>query len=94
MRLVSLACCGLLVLSQSGCAMVTSSNNYWRGVWSNLGQTSRNAEDPGTRATGEWDFVGKMARGDQPRESENDPLKKLLFSSKSLEIERSLGIGE
>ena len=92
-RFVSLACL-LLVLSQSGCALVKSSNNYCRGVWSNVTQASRNAEDPDTRATGEWDFVGKMARGDQPRESENDPLKKLLFSSKSLEIERSLGIGE
>ena len=74
--------------------MVKSSNNYWRGVWSNLAQSARVTEDPGTRATGEWDFVGKMARGDQAMESENDPLKRLLFSSKSLEIERSLGIGE
>ena len=93
MRRVSLLCC-LLLLSQSGCALVKSSNNYWRGVWSGLAEASRNAEDPDARATGEWDFVGKMARGDQPREAENDPLKKLLFSSKSLEIERSLGIGE
>lgn len=43
-------------------------------------------------ATGEYDYIGKNYRG--PLESENDPIKKWLYSPKHLEIERNLGISD
>ncbi len=72
---------GIVILTQPGCS---------------LGKRLRDAAyDPADRevgkATGEYDYIGKNFRG--PLENENDPLKKLMFSDKALEIERNVGIG-
>lgn len=80
MRALSLLL-ALIVLTQSGCS---------------LGKRLKAAAyDPADqqvgKATGEYDYIGKSFRG--PLENENDPLKKLMFSDKALEIERNVGIG-
>lgn len=39
----------------------------------------------------EWDSVGKAARSNRPLESQNDPIRDLLWSPRAKSIERSLG---
>ncbi len=72
----------LLVLTQPGCM-----------VWKRMKAAAYDpADNTMKKSDGEYDYIRKNFRG--AMEYENDPTKRLLFSEKSLEIERSLGIGE
>lgn len=77
----------LLILTSTGCSSFTG-----KPLWSPF--KSKAAKDDDTVLKDEWGWVGEQGRGDRPMEYENDPLKKLLFDKRSLDIERNLGIGE
>lgn len=80
----------------AGCSLTKSDRSSSRGGLSFFGQ--RQVPDQGDepqaddeRFQDDYETLGKQARGNRPREKQNDPLSKWIDSPTSRQISRDLG---
>lgn len=87
-------CCALLLLG--AVPLLSGCNMFGGGGLSALNPLVWLQNDPPeiqSEDAEDWDFVGKEARGDRPRERDVDSWwKKYIMSDKANAIERNLGI--
>ena len=78
---------------QSGCVVFESARRMTRESFRSLKPRATDMRDSTEEVNHNWDYVGKEARGNRPREHGPDPwFKKHFQSEKARSIERNLGI--
>lgn len=76
-------------LLTTGCGQI---RNVWHSSMTGFDPSTGDYADDSDEEAEKWvTDAGTEGRSDQPREYENDPLKKYLTSEKALSIERNLG---
>jgi hypothetical protein len=87
-----LAMSSLVALLIAGCSWTHSNREtgrVGRSFFGSRGAPEQN-EEPDQKPETDWDYVGKQARGDEPRERDSDPLAKWIEHPTSREIKRNL----
>ncbi len=78
----------LVSLSLPGCVLTTAVKE----TLTMFRPSSDDGWDPTENPDPQWDSVGIEARGGEPKEHANDPLRHIFMSEKARAIERNFGI--